>query len=64
MVISGSFRPLSTLEEMELRRERLGELISLGLVSPTLSGQIRKAILQLDEQIASLKNQTQKRLAA
>jgi hypothetical protein len=64
MFIGGSIRPLSTLEEMELRRERLGELISLGLVSPTLSGQIRKAIQQLDQEIASLKGKTQQRMAA
>jgi hypothetical protein len=65
MFIGGPIRPLSTLEDLELRRERLGELITLKLVSPTLSGQIRKAILQLDQEIASIKTQKlQARLAA
>jgi hypothetical protein len=64
MFIGDSIRPLSVLEDLELRRERLAELIALGLVSPTLSVQIRKALLQVEQQILSLKNQPQKRAAA
>ncbi len=64
MFIGGSVRPLSALEELELRRDRLQELINLGLVSPTLGDQIRKAIVQLDEQIAVAKTETHLRLAA
>ena len=44
-------RPVSGLEELELRRDRLQELITLQLVSPTLAAQIRQAITQLNEQI-------------
>jgi hypothetical protein len=64
MFIAGSIRPLSLLEDLELRRERLAELISLGLVSPTLNIQLRKAILQLDQEITVLKTKTPKRAAA
>jgi hypothetical protein len=64
MFIGDSIRPLSLLEDLELRHERLAELIALDLVSPTLSLQIHKALLQLEKQILSLKNQTQKRAAA
>jgi hypothetical protein len=54
MVISGSGlgRPVTGLEDLELRRDRLAELIRLQLVSPTLAGQIRRAITQLEQQIA------------
>jgi hypothetical protein len=64
MFIGDSIRPLSVLEDLELRHERLAELIALDLVSPTLSLQIHKALLQLEQQILALKNQTQKRAAA
>jgi hypothetical protein len=45
------------LEDLELRRHRLSELIELELVSPSLSEQIKKAIGQLDQQISALKQQ-------
>ncbi len=64
MFIGCSFRPLSAIEELELRRERLSELIQLGLVSPTLSRQITKSLSQLEAQISSLKAQRQQSLAA
>ena len=64
MFIGDSIRPLSLLEDLELRHERLAELIALDLVSPTLRLQIHKALLQLEQQILALKNQTQKRAAA
>lgn len=65
MVIAGSSsRPLSGLEELELRRERLAELIRLELVSPSLDGQIRKAIVQLDEQIIRTREEQRVRRAA
>ncbi len=58
MFLAGSHRQLSELEDLELRRHRLAELITLGLVSPSLTEQIRKAVVQLDEQIMSLKQQS------
>ena len=65
MVLAGGNRPLSELEDLELRRHRLDELIKLELVSPSLGEQIKKAIVQLDQQIAMLKQQQQvQRLAA
>jgi len=64
MYIGEPIRPLTVLEDLELRRERLIELISLGLVSPTLNMQIRKAVLQLDHEITALKNKAHKRAAA
>ncbi len=57
MFLAGSHRELSQLEDLELRRHRLAELITLGLVSPSLTEQIRKAVIQLDEQILALKQQ-------
>jgi hypothetical protein len=57
MVLAGSNRPLSDLEDMELKRHRLAELIALELVSPSLSQQIQKAIDQLDHQISLMKQQ-------
>jgi len=65
MLLAGAIRPLSGLEDLELRRHRLDELIKLELVSPSLGEQIKKAIVQLDQQIAMLKQQQQvQRLAA
>jgi hypothetical protein len=64
MYIGGSARPLSALEELELRRDRLQELITLQLVSPSLGEQIRKAITQLDQQIATARDEQRMRLAA
>ncbi len=57
MYLAGSIRQLSELEDLELRRHRLAELITLGLISPSLTEQVRKAVMQLDQQIAALKNQ-------
>ncbi len=57
MILAGTARPLSELEDLELRRHRLGELIELDLVSPSLGEQIRKAIIQLDQQITAMKQQ-------
>jgi hypothetical protein len=57
-------RPVSGLEDLELRRDRLQELVRLELVSPTLGEQIRKAIAQLDRQIAEAKQVQPLRLAA
>jgi hypothetical protein len=57
MMLAGSIRPLSELEDLELRRHRLAELISLELVSPSLGEQIKKAIAQLDQQINTMKQQ-------
>jgi hypothetical protein len=57
MFLAGSNRPLSELEDLELRRHRLEELITLGLVSPSLTEQIRKAVIQLDQQIMAIKCQ-------
>ena len=65
MVLAGSYRPLSELEDLELRRHRLSELIELELVAPSLSEQIKKAITQLDQQISIMKQQSQQiRIAA
>ncbi len=60
MVLAGWSRPLSELEDLELRRHRLAELIALELVSPSLSLQIQKALIELDQQIAAMKTQQQK----
>jgi hypothetical protein len=60
MVLAGWSRPLSELEDLELRRHRLAELIALELVSPSLSLQIQKALIELDQQIAAMKTQPQK----
>jgi hypothetical protein len=57
MVLVGTHRELSQLEDLELRRHRLAELIELQLVSPSLSEQIKKAIAQLDQQITAIKQQ-------
>lgn len=57
MVLAGAIRPLSEIEDLELRRHRLTELIDLDLVSPWMSEQIKKAIVQLDGQISMLKQQ-------
>ncbi len=57
MVLVGTHRELSQLEDLELRRHRLAELIALDLVSPSLSEQIKKAIAQLDMQISAMKQQ-------
>ena len=65
MFLAGSNRPLSELEDLELRRHRLDELIQLQLVAPSLSEQIKKAIAQLDEQISVMKREHQQmRIAA
>jgi hypothetical protein len=63
MVLAGANRPLSELEDLELRRHRLAELIQLDLVSPSLSEQIKKAVTQLDQQISQMKENA-KRIAA
>jgi hypothetical protein len=42
---------------MELKRHRLADLIELELVSPSLAEQIKKAIVQLDQQISQMKQQ-------
>ena len=63
MLLAGSTRPLSELEDLELRRARLDELIKLKLVAPSLSEQIKKAIVQLDQQIMAMK-QMPMRMAA
>jgi hypothetical protein len=57
MVLVGTHRELSQLEDLELRRHRLAELIELQLVSPSLGEQIKKAIGQLDQQISGMKMQ-------
>jgi hypothetical protein len=57
MVLVGSSRPLSQLEDLELRRARLDELIKLELVAPSLGEQIKKAITQLDQQIMAMKQE-------
>jgi hypothetical protein len=64
MIDGAMIRPLTELEDLELRSERLAELIRLQLVSPTLADQLRKAMVQLDEQIAIMKAAAQQRLAA
>jgi hypothetical protein len=64
MVLAGSIRPLSELEDLELRRHRLAELVSLELVSPSLGEQIKKAIAQLDQQISMMKQNYVQRIAA
>ncbi len=64
MVLAGANRPLSELEDLELRRHRLAELIALELVSPSLSEQIKKAIVQLDQQISAMKQESTQRIAA
>jgi hypothetical protein len=63
MFIAGSSRPLSELEDLELRRDRLRELVMLKLVSPTLGQQIRKALGELDRQIKGMKTQPVRRAA-
>ena len=57
MVLAGANRPLSDLEDLELRRHRLAELIALDLVAPSLAEQIKKAVIQLDQQISLMKQQ-------
>jgi hypothetical protein len=53
MHIAGSIRPLSALDDLELRRHRLDELIRLELVSESLAEQLAKAVEELDRQIAA-----------
>jgi hypothetical protein len=64
MFVGGMIHPLTELEDLELRNERLAELIRLELVSPSLAEQLRKSMVQLDHQIAILKATAQQRLAA
>jgi hypothetical protein len=64
MFIGGSIRPLSVLEDLELRRERLAELLRLELVSPALGEQLRKAITRLDQQISLMKDAAKQRRVA
>ncbi len=56
MHIAGSIRPLSALDDLELRRHRLDELIRLGLVSESLAEQLGKAVKELDRQIAAARD--------
>ncbi len=53
MHIAGSIRPLTHLDDLEARRQRLGELVSLGLVSASMAAQLSKAVVELDRQIAA-----------
>ena len=53
MHIAGSIRPLNDLDDLELRRHRLAELVNLGLVSTTLAEQLGRAVADLDRQIAA-----------
>ena len=53
MHIAGSIRPLNALDDLEVRRHRLAELVALGLVSESLAEQLGKAVVELDRQIAS-----------
>jgi hypothetical protein len=64
MFLAGSERINSELEELELRRHRLAELVALELVSPSLSEQIKKAVAQLDQQIQAMKQPQPARIAA
>jgi hypothetical protein len=64
MILTGSHRQLSDIEDLELRRDRLAELIALDLVSPSLSDQITRAIDQIDAQITDLRQQQWARKAA
>ena len=50
--IAGSIRPLNDLDDLELRRHRLSELVTLGLVSTSLSESLSRAVTELDRQIA------------
>ena len=56
MHIAGSIRPLNDLDDMELRRHRLAELVTLGLVSASLAEQLSKAVAELDQQIAAARS--------
>jgi hypothetical protein len=64
MILTGSHRPLSDIEDLELRRDRLAELIALDLVSPSLSDQITRAIDQIDAQITGIRHEQWSRKAA
>jgi hypothetical protein len=57
-----TIRPLSELENLEIQRERLHDLTQSNLLSPTVSRQIKATLVQLERQIAMLKNP--QRLAA
>jgi hypothetical protein len=57
MVLAGAYRPLSEIEDLELRRHRLTELIELELVSPHMCEQIKKAIVQIESQIRTIQEQ-------
>ena len=51
--IAGSIRPLTDLDELELRRHRLSELVEQHLVSSSLSSQLTRTVAELDRQIAA-----------
>ena len=53
MHIAGSTRPLNALDDLEARRHRLAELVTLGLVSESLAEQLGKAVVELDRQISA-----------
>jgi hypothetical protein len=53
MHIAGSIRPLSVLDDLELRRDRLAELIDRKLVTPLMAAQLGRAVDELDRQIAA-----------
>jgi len=55
MFIGHSAGSLSTLENLELRRDRIQELITLQLVSPSLLEQLKKAVVELDRQIEAIR---------
>ncbi len=62
MILAGHSLPApSELDELEMRRHRLAELLDLGLVSNTLSLQIARSIAALDWEIAAVR---QKAMAA
>ncbi len=56
MHIAGSIRPLTDLDDLEVRRHRLAELVDLKLVSTSLAGQLSKAVAELDRQIAAARD--------
>ena len=56
MHLVGSPRPLSDLDDLEVRRHRLAELVDEGLVSSTMGQHLAKAVAELDLRIAAARD--------
>jgi hypothetical protein len=64
MYIGKPKRPLSGLDDLEVHRERLLELIDAGLVTMGERHRFTMALAEIERQIDAIRNQFQRRAAA